>query len=167
MRSTVTRSAVMIYSRKTSILSRILPLRMADAAEAARDELFRSDTPGATLLREVATQAYAIAYRGKDFVLGLAVRGQREVLDRQDRHEAKLDAILAAVHQREAVPLPTLQRILAGFGETEVAADAAFDRDSRRGWRRRRKNTGRCEIDSIIAASTTRAWRRCAGRRGR
>ena len=99
--------------------------RMADAAEAARDELFRSDTPGATLLREVATQAYAIAYRDKDFVLGLAVRGQREVLDRQDRHEAKLDAILAAVHQREAVPLPTLQRILAGFGETEVAADPA------------------------------------------
>jgi tetratricopeptide (TPR) repeat protein len=99
--------------------------RMADAAEVARDDLFRKNTQGATLLRAVAAQAYAAAYRNRDFAQGLAVRVQQEVLDRQDRHETKLDAILLAVQAREGVPLPTLQRILAGFGEEEVTPDSS------------------------------------------
>jgi len=99
--------------------------QVAEAADNAREDLFREGTPGERMLRALVTQAYTAALRNKDFVLRLQVRMQQEVLDRQDQQTAKLDAILATLHADKSVPLPTLRRILEGFGERDVMLDLA------------------------------------------
>jgi hypothetical protein len=99
--------------------------QVAEAADNAREDLFRKGTPRERMLRAVVTQAYVAALRNKDFVLRLQVRMQQEMLDRQDQQTAKLDAILATLHADKSVPLPTLRRILKGFGERDVMLDLA------------------------------------------
>ena len=58
--------------------------RMAQAADDAHEDLFRGGTLGETMLRRVVTEAYAAARTNKDYALSLLLRGQQEILDRQD-----------------------------------------------------------------------------------
>ena len=74
--------------------------KMADAADSAHDDLFRKQTPGERMLRQVVREAYAAALSNKDFALKLLLRGQREVLERQDRHAANLAEMEEANERR-------------------------------------------------------------------
>jgi hypothetical protein len=69
----------------------------AEAAYAAPEELFLKGSIGDQMLRRVVIEAYKAALTNKDFALTLLIRGQAEILERQDLHDVKLESILAAL----------------------------------------------------------------------
>jgi hypothetical protein len=68
--------------------------RATDAAEAARDDLFRQTTVGERLLFAVVRQTFVVALANKDFALQMILGSQRETLNRLDR----LEELLASNH---------------------------------------------------------------------
>jgi len=97
------------------------------------EDLFCKGTPGERMLYDVILQSYEAAFSNQDPVLEMLLRGQQEVLNRQDKQSQKLDILLAQVQQIIGVGLPTLQRILVeGFGEPNIARDRAAIEDALR-----------------------------------
>ena len=64
--------------------------RATDAAETARDDLFRRTTIGERLLFAVVRQTYAVALANKDFASQMTLRGHGETLNRIDRSESRI-----------------------------------------------------------------------------
>ncbi len=110
---------------------------VADAADAAHEELFLKSTVGESMLRSVVTQAYAAVQRNKDFALSLVLRGQQETLDRIDRIGENTTVLVESQRRLERLMMDA-----AGSGSPAVRAMAEI-RDLLR--------AGNPEIDEVAA----------------